>query len=170
MSELSYLSDKQAIRQLQNLATEINICLFCSGITSDEQESCRPMATSGVDEDGAIWFMSDRNSEKNKVITADPRVKLYYSHPGKSIFLIVSGVADIVYDRQKVRELWNPLDRMWFAGGEEDPDISLIRVRPEYAHYWDAGGNRMINFLRMVATVATGKTHGDGQEGDLVIR
>ncbi len=28
MSEQTYLHDKQAIRKLQDLATEINICLF----------------------------------------------------------------------------------------------------------------------------------------------
>ena len=169
MSEQSYLHDRQAIRKLQDLATEINICLFCSGLSGDDQESCRPMATSGVDEEGSIWFMSARNSEKNKEIAVDPRVRLYYSHPGKSSFMIVSGMADIVYDRQKVRELWNPLDRTWFSEGENDPDISLIRVRPERAHYWDARGNRMVNFFRMVATMATGKALVEGEEGSLMI-
>jgi len=170
MTEQIYLHDKQAIRKLQDLATEINICLFCSGPIGGDRESCRPMATSGVDEEGTIWFMSARNSEKNHEIAVDPNVKLYYSHPGKSNFLIVTGMADIVYDREKIRELWNPLDRTWFNDGEDDPDISLIRVRPQRAHYWDAKGNRMVNFFRMVATVATGKTVGEGQEGDLMIR
>ncbi|HEV3411187.1 MAG TPA: pyridoxamine 5'-phosphate oxidase family protein [Puia sp.] len=169
MSEQSYMRDKQAIRRLQDLATEINICLFCSGLCSDEREGCRPMVTSGVDEEGSIWFMSARSSEKNREIAIDPRVKLYYSHPGKGSFLIVTGMADIVYDRGKIRALWNPLDRAWFSEGEDDPAISLIRVRPQHAHYWDVKGNRMVNFLRMVATVATGKTLADGQEGDLVI-
>jgi general stress protein 26 len=169
MSGQTYLHDKQAIRKLQDLATEINICLFCSGVSDDEQESCRPMATSGVDEEGSIWFMSARNSQKNKEIAAYPQVKLYYSHPGKSSFLIVSGMADIVYDREKIRELWHPLDWTWFNEGVDDPDLSLIRVRPERAHYWDARGNRMVNFFRMVATAATGKALVEGEEGNLMI-
>jgi general stress protein 26 len=170
MREQTYLHDKQAIRKLQDLATEINICLFCSGPAGGDEESCRPMSTSGVDEEGAMWFMSARSSEKNREIALDPHVKLYYSHPGKSSFLIVTGTADIVYDREKIRELWNPLDRAWFSEGVDDPDISLIRVRPQHAHFWDAKGGRMVNFLRMVATVATGKTQMEGQEGNLMIR
>lgn len=169
MSEPIYLQEKQAVRKLQDLATEIDICLFCSGSPIDEREGCRPMATSGVDEEGSIWFMSDRNSEKNKEIAVDPRVKLYYSHPGKSSFLIVSGMAEIVYDREKIRELWTYLDRTWFKEGEDDPSISLIRVRPEHAHYWDAKGNRMVNFFRMVASAATGRTLVEGEEGNLVV-
>ncbi|HET6254791.1 MAG TPA: pyridoxamine 5'-phosphate oxidase family protein [Puia sp.] len=169
MSEQSYLHDKQAIRKLQDLATEINICLFCSGVISEEREGCRPMSTSGVDEEGSIWFMSDRKSAKNREITMDPHVKLYYSHPGKSSFLVVVGTADIVYDREKIRELWTPLDRSWFSDGENDPAISLIRVRPQHAHYWDARGNRMVNFFSLVAKVATGKALVEGEEGDLMI-
>jgi len=169
MSERSYLQDKTAIRKLQDLATEVNICLFCAGPADDENEGCRPMSTSGVDEEGTIWFLSDRNSEKNKEIMDDPHVKLYFSHPGKNIYLVVSGQADIVYDREKIRELWNSLDRTWFKEGEEDPAISLIRVKPIHAHYWDVKGNRMVNFFKMVASVASGKTLVDGEEGSLII-
>lgn len=125
------------------------------------------MATAGIDEEGTIWFISDRDSEKNKDIAVDPRVKLYYSHPGKSSFLVVSGEAEIVYDRKKVRELWNPLDKTWFKEGEDDPAVSLIRVRPEHAHYWDTKGNRMVNFIKLVASVATGRTLVEGEEGSL---
>jgi general stress protein 26 len=167
MSQLSFLQNKEAIRKLQDLATEISICIFCSGSDSGENEGCRPMATAGVDEEGTIWFISDRDSEKNKDIAVDPRVKLYYSHPGKSSFLVVSGEAEIVYDREKVRELWNPLDKAWFKEGEDDPAVSLIRVRPEHAHYWDTKGNRMVNFIKMVASVATGKILVEGEEGSL---
>jgi len=169
MSQLSFLQDKEAIRKLQDLATEISICLFCSGSDTNEHEGCRPMATSGVDEEGSIWFMSDRNSEKNKEIMTDPIVKLYFCSPGKSSFLVVSGEADIVYDREKIRELWNPLDKTWFKEGEEDPAISLIRVKPIHAHYWDAKGNKMVNFIKMIASVASGKTLVEGEEGNLII-
>ncbi len=169
MSENTYLQHRDAIRKLQDLTTEINICLFCSGIGPNGTESSRPMATSGVDEEGTIWFMSARHSDKNKEIATDPHVKLYYLHPGKSMFLVVTGLADIVYEREKIRELWNPLDRTWFSEGVEDPEISLIRVRPQHAHFWDAGGNRMVNFFRMVASVAMGKTLTDGEEGNLAV-
>lgn len=169
MSEHAYMQDRQAIRKLQDLITDINICLFCSQEATEENEDCRPMATSGVDEEGTIWFMSDRNSDKNREIAVNPHVKLYYSHPGKSSFLTVNGMADIVTDREKIRELWNPLDRTWFKEGENDPDISLIRVKPHHAHYWDAGGNRMVNFFGMVVSAATGKTLVEGEEGNLTI-
>lgn len=156
MSEYTYSQHKDAVGKLRHLASEINICLFCSAMATSSDDSCRPMATSDIDDEGTIWFMSPRHSEKNKEISEEPHVKLYYSHPGKSIFLLVSGKADIVYDRGKIRELWNPLDRTWFSEGVEDPEISLIRVRPDQAHYWDAKGNRMVNFFNRDLLVREG--------------
>jgi general stress protein 26 len=170
MSENTYIQHREAIRKLQDLATDINICLFFSGPFIADEPGCRPMSTSGVDEEGTIWFLSSRSSDKNREIAADPHVKLYYSSPGKSIFLVVRGMADILYDREKIRELWNPLDRTWFQGGETDPEISLIRVKPAHAHYWDARGNRMVNFFRTVATVATGIGLAEGHEGTLQLQ
>lgn len=170
MSENTYMQHRDAIRKLQDLATEINICLFCSGPFAEDEVGCRPMTTSGVDEEGTIWFMSNRNSDKNREIAVDPHVKLYYAHPGKSSFLVVTGTADIVYDREKIRELWSPLDRTWFPDGEADADISLIRVRPQHAHFWSARGNRMVNFFRAVASVATGASLVEGSEGNLQLQ
>src|ERR1700748_1079171 len=88
MKQQEFLEDRDAIKKLQDLATEINICLFCSGISEEDETGCRPMATAGVDEEGTIWFLSDRHSEKNKEIQADPRVTLYYAHPGKNMFMV----------------------------------------------------------------------------------
>ncbi len=133
----------------------------------EDDLDCRPMSTAGVDETGNIWFFSDKNSQKNKDIAANSRVKLFYSHPGKSSFLIVSGDAEIVYDRSLIDRFWNPLDKAWFKEGKDDPAISLIKVRPDAAHFWDTKGNSMVNFLKMVASVATGKTLVEGEEGRL---
>ncbi len=170
MDNQQLLLDKDAVRKLKDLATEINICLFCNGSGMEDAASCRPMATAGVDEEGNIWFLSEKESEKNQEIGADPRVRLFYSHPGKSSFLIVSGQAEIVYDRDKIRQLWTPLDKTWFKEGEDDPSISLLKVKPFTAHYWDTKGNAMVNFFKMVASVATGKTLVEGEEGSLLVR
>lgn len=169
MNDQQILQNKEAIRKLKDLATEINICLFCNGTGMEIPPSCRPMATSGVDDDGNIWFFSPRDSEKNREIQMNPNVRLFYSHPGKSSFLIISGKADISYDRATIEELWSPLDKTWFKDGVDDPTISLIRVRPTDAHFWDTKGNQFVNFFKMVASVATGTTLVEGEEGRILV-
>jgi general stress protein 26 len=168
MSEQINLRREEAINKLKELAEDIDICLFCTDTAGKDVESYRPMSTKEVDEQGDIWFFSGRNSDKNKAIqSGDNNVQLLYAHPGKSSFLVVTGTAEIRVDRQKIGELWNALDKTWFKEGKDDPEITLIRIRPQSAHYWDTKGNMMVNILKMAASVVTGKTLLKGEEGSL---
>jgi general stress protein 26 len=169
MSTKEYLLQDQAIDKLKKLATEIDICLFCSGTGIEDDPGCRPMTTAGVDDAGNLWFLSDKDSQKNQDIALNPRVKLYYSHPGKSSFLVVSGDAEILFNKALIDRFWNPLDKIWFREGKDDPAISLIKVKPYNAHFWDTRGNRMVNFLKLVVSAASGKTLVEGEEGSLLV-
>ena len=53
--------------------------------------------------------------------------------------------------------------------GKDDPNISVIKVKPTTAYYWDTDGNRMVNFFKMVASVATGTNLVTGDKGSLNI-
>jgi general stress protein 26 len=167
MSEVVHMGWEEAAKKIKELVDDINICIFCSDRQKIQGGACRPMGTQGVDKEGNIWFFSSKDSNKNKEISKNNQVELYYSHPGKSSFLVVSGEAEILFDKQKIAELWNPLDKTWFTAGKEDPRISIIKVKPAHAHYWDTKGNKMINFLKMVASVATGKNRVNGEEGKM---
>ena len=56
---------------------------------------------------------------------------------------------------------------MWFQNGKDDPDLTVIRVQPQDIRYWDTKNNRVVSFLKMAASLATGKTMDDGVEGEL---
>ena len=169
MKQENYLVQKEAVKKLQDLISEIDVCLFQSGLSEGDASSYRPMSTKGVDEEGNIWFFSPRDSEKNREINRDPHVRLIYSHPGKSSFLILTGEAQILFDQEKINELWNSLDKTWFKEGKDDPNISILKITPDSGHYWDTKGNQMINFLKMIASAATGTTLVEGEEGRLKI-
>ena len=47
----------------------------------------------------------------------------------------------------------------------DDPTISIIKMKPLNARYWDTDGYQMINLLKMIASVATGKNLVTGIEG-----
>ncbi len=169
MSNPTNLDQKDAVKKLQELTEDINIAMFCTNLKTDDGSTCRPMGTQKVDEEGNIWFFSEKNSEKNSEILSDNRVQLFYAHPGKNSYAVVNGEAKILFDRAKIDELWSPLVKTWFKEGKDDPSISLIKVVPTSAYYWDTKGNRMINFFKMLASVATGKTLVDAEEGNLRI-
>jgi general stress protein 26 len=167
MNNETNLQGKEAIEMVKKITKEIDICLFCTSIKTDDGSTARPMSTQDVDDDGNLWFFSDKNSDKNKEIEKDSRVQLFYSDPGKSSYLVVNGEAEIIIDSEKVEELWSPLVKAWFKEGKDDPNISIVKVSSKSAYYWDTEGNKMINFLKMIASVATGSTLLDAKEGAL---
>jgi general stress protein 26 len=169
MSDFKNLDNKDSIVKLKELAESIDICMFCSNLKNDDGSSCRPMSTQEVDESGNLWFFSNADSDKNREIKEDKNVQLFYSHPGKDSYLIVNGEAELIFDRNKIEELWTPVLKAWFPEGKEDPNISIVKVKPSSAYYWDTEGNKMINFFKMIASAATGKDLIDGKEGNLSV-
>jgi general stress protein 26 len=94
-------------------------------------------------------------------------VQLFFSHPSKNSYLVVNGTAEIILDRAKTEELWTPIVKTWFKEGKDDPNISIIKVKPTTSYYWDTDGNQMINFIKMIASVAIGTNLVSGREGSL---
>jgi general stress protein 26 len=160
----SNISQKAAIEKLKSIADDIKTCMFCTFTTENYFET-RPMATQKVDEDGTLWFFSDRNSHKNIQLDQNPKVQLIYADPGSSKFMTVDGTAFELYDRDKIEELWNPLVKAWFKDGKNDPNLMLIKVVPSEAYYWDTKHGKMISFLKIVSAAVTGKTDDDSVEG-----
>jgi general stress protein 26 len=170
MNQPDNLQQQEAIAKLKELAKEIDTCLFCTTLATQDGATARPMSTQEVDDNGDIWFFSGKDSDKNREIAKDGKVQLFYGHPGKSSYMVVNGVASISSDKGKIEELWSPLVKTWFQGGKEDPNVSLIKVSNINAYYWDTKGSKMINFFKMVASVATGKTLVDAEEGSIRIK
>ncbi len=127
------------------------------------------MSTQKVDDDGCVWFMSDKNSTKNQDIKSDSRVQLFYSHQSSSEYMSIFGTAEIVFDKNKVEEMWTPIAKAWFTEGKDDPAISLIKVTPQEGYYWDTKNNKMISLVKIAAAIVTGKTMDDGIEGTLSV-
>ena len=169
MSDKNNVYSKEAIDKLKSLVDDINICLFCTNLKTDNGATCRPMAAQHVCDQGNIWFFSEKNSDKNKEIAQTKNVQLFFSHPVKSSYLVVNGKAEIIIDQAKTEELWTPLVKIWFPEGKNDPNISIVKVKPTTAYYWDNDGNKMINFLKMLASVATGTNLVTGKEGAISI-
>jgi general stress protein 26 len=65
--------------------------------------------------------------------------------------------------------LWSPFLNICLKEVKHDPNISLIKVKPSSAYFWDTDGNQMINFLKMAASVATGTNYVTGTEGEIKI-
>ena len=169
MNDIKNLNDTEAIDKLKKLVSDIDICLFCTNLRTDDGATCRPMSTQHVCDQGNIWFFSEIDSEKNNEILQNKNVQLFYSHPDKHSYMVVNGEAEIILERAKIEELWSPMVKIWFPEGKDDPKISVIKVKPTTAYYWDTEGNKMINFFKMVSSLVTGTSPVSAKEGMVTI-
>lgn len=120
--------------------------------------------------DGTLWFFSRKDSMKNHDIETDQHVNLAYANPDKQHYVSILGKAFISTDKNKMKELWNPLLKAWFPEGLEDPEISLIGVRVESAEIWDAPPAKVVQLAGFVKSAVTGKPYdqkGHGKHIDL---
>jgi general stress protein 26 len=169
MNTTENMKNKKAIDKLKSLVDDIKVCLFCTNINAVDGATCRPMTAIKVCNEGNIWFFSEKNSDKNKAIAVDKDVQLYFSDPAKSSYLVVYGKAKKIMDKATIEELWTNANKIWFKEGKKDPNISVIKVTPKTAYYWDTDDNRMISFLKMIASVATGINLVNSNHGALKI-
>lgn len=165
MGDIKNLNNKEAIEKIIELAKN-QTCLFCT-FTGEYAISARPMSTQEVEDDGTIWFFSSKQSNKNREINKKVKVQLLYGDPGKSDYLSVEGTAEIVINQSKFDDLWTPIIKTWFQGGKDDPNLSLLKITPQDAYYWDTKHGKMASFAKMLASMVSGKTMDDGIEGKL---
>jgi general stress protein 26 len=117
-----------------------------------------------VGQDGNIWFLSNAKSNKNFEIRQDEHVQLFFSKMSDNQYLSVYGTAHIYTDRGSIEEHWVPVAKAWFDG-KDDPDVSVIRVEPEYGYYWDTKDGKAVAFLKWAVAAMGAKVDDGGVEG-----
>ena len=56
--------------------------------------------------------------------------------------------------------------KAWFDG-KRDPDISLIKIVPDTAYYWDTVHGKMVSLIKIAISAVSGKKMDDGVEGKI---
>ena len=162
-----HLSDKEALTKFTKLVNDINVCMFITENKDDEHT--RPMSTIEVEQNGTLWFFTDIRSIKVEEVATQREVHLVFAHPGKESYIDVWGTANVITDKQSVKDKWSPIVKAWFPKGVDDPNIALLKVNPYDVYYWDAETGKMIAFLKIAASAVTGKKLSEGAEGKLVL-
>lgn len=127
----------QTIRKLAKLIGEIRIAMLTTETENGALRS-RPILTQKTHFDGDLWFITRLDSAKVQEIRQHRQVNLSYVRLHDNTYVSVSGTAELVNDRKKAEELWDPSYQNWLPQGLEDPNLALIRIRVERAEYWDA--------------------------------
>ncbi|WP_312186682.1 pyridoxamine 5'-phosphate oxidase family protein [Sphingobacterium sp.] len=163
----NHMNKKEALEKLKSIVDQIDIGTICSFNSYSDYPHGVPMSRQEVDEEGNIWYICSAESETFKNISQDPRVSVFYADPKSYTFLSINGRASLSRDQERIDRYWNKMMEGWFEKGKDDPNIRLLRVSPEEAHYWDSNSNVIVNIFQMLKAAVTGNTEDIGEEGDL---
>lgn len=151
--------------KVRSLIEDTRIAMFT---TVDEQGRLvsQPMAVQQVTDDGDLWFITERSSEKVANLRADSRVNLAFS--SRDSWVSVAGRAEVLDDPGKLAELWDTFTDAWMEGGPENPENVLLRVSAETAEYWDSPGSKVTQVLNLLKAKVTGERfEGDNATVDM---
>lgn len=156
----------QTIRQLRRLLKDVPVGMLTTQ-TPDGESHSRPMLVHDVDDSGWLWFVTDRHSRKACELSQNPHATIAFQSKKGDRYISVQGMAVVVRDDVKLKELWNPTLRAWFPRGRQDPGIVLVAMRVTRAEYWLAPRTRMVRVIGMLKALATGKPQESGKHGVL---
>lgn len=163
------LDQEDAVKKIKELTDKAKTCFFCTHASDERFMAVRPMSVQQVDDEGNFWFLSAVDSHKNEEVSMDGKVQLLFQGSAHSDFLCINGKATISKDRNKIKELWEPIVKAWFTEGVDDPRITVIKVEPEHGYYWDNKHGNAVAGIKIMIGAAMGKTLDDSVEGKLTV-
>jgi general stress protein 26 len=163
------LTGTHAVERIREMVDKAKTCFFCTHGTSGESRGARPMAVQEVDEAGNLWFLSAVDSHKNEELAHDDAVQLFFQGSHHSDFLYLSGRGTVSQDKERIRELWTPMAKVWFTEGVDDPRITVIKVTPTSGYYWDTKHGMFVAGVKMLFGAMVGKTLDDSIEGTVEV-
>ena len=110
-----------------------------------------------------LWFVTRDGNAKLADLAVDPHINLSYYRDGNREWISVSGTAIVSRDRDKIRELYMPDWKVWFAeegdplhGAPNDPRMVLIGVTVHAAEFLEVNKPRPVLLFELVKGWVTG--------------
>ena len=153
-------------KRLRRLLKDMPIGMLTTQNNDGESHS-RPMLVHDIDENGWMWFLTDRSSRKTCELNHNPHATVVFQSGRGDRYVSVYGTAFVVHDDYQIGRLWNPTYRAWFPKGKRDPELVLVAVRVARAEYWLVPRSRITRVLGAARALATGRRYEAGKHGTL---
>jgi general stress protein 26 len=117
----------------------------------------RPLTVQQLDDKGSLWFFVSDQENFTRELLDHPSINVSFADVDDHLYVSVAGRAELLRDRAKAEELWNPMLKAWFPQGLDDPHLALLRVNVQGAEYWDTANSKMVTLFAMAKAAITGK-------------
>ena len=160
----------EKLAKLREIVKAVDICMLTTVDEGGELHS-RPMSNNrDVEFGGDLWFFTYGSSHKADEVGRVPKVNASFADVKGQLYASVSGSAEVVRDRAKIEELWQPQLKAWFPEGVDTPDIALLKVTAERAEYWDGSQSFVAHAVGLVSSLISGEPAQLGENEKLELK
>lgn len=157
------------LARLGDLIADIKVAMLT---TRDEDGTLRsrPMGTQSADAfEGTLYFFTDIDSAKIFEVEDSRAVNVSYAEPGSQKYASLSGNASVTQDRDQLEAHWNPMLKVWFPQGLDDPKVALLSIDVVKAEFWDSPSKPAMLFA-MAKAALTGTRVDGGEDKQLNLK
>lgn len=87
-------------------------------------------------DDFLVYFTTNTSSAKMSHIGRNRAVSVYYCKPDEWRGLMLSGTIEIATEPDIKKSVWQEGWEMYYPGGVDDPDYTILYLYPMYAKYY----------------------------------
>ena len=91
-------------------------------------------------EDFLIYLTTSASSGKMAQMRANPKVSVYFCNPSEFLGLMLGGKIDVVEDGELKKQLWQDGWEVYWPGGADGPEFTVLRLLPDLAKGWHKEG------------------------------
>jgi general stress protein 26 len=113
----------------RDIMTSAKTCALIT-IDSEGRPRVRVMDPFSPENDFTVWFGTNAKSRKVEQIKNDPKVTLYYLEPNNSGYVMLHGIAQLVFDQAEKDNRWKTEWEAFYPNKEED--YLLIKISPQW--------------------------------------
>jgi general stress protein 26 len=163
---MQHSQQNDSAQRLKEIVKDIKFAMLTTRSAGEGGLRSRPMTLQEASFDGGFWFFTGKNSAIASDIEKDHHVNLAFSNPKTSSYVSVTGEAFLLDDKERAKELWNPIYKAWFPQGVDDPNLVLLHVHVAQADYWETPDSKVVQMLGFAKAILTGKkAKGIGERG-----
>ncbi len=162
------MSKTDSIDRVWDIIEKVGVCMlttqFGGGLRARPLEA-RPDRNAGV-----IFFVTGVHSPKEDEIAAAPDVGLVFIDSSSNAYLSITGRASVMRDAEKTKAVWRKTDEVWWPGGPNDPEVSLLRIEPLTAELWDGPASAVVTAFEFAKARLTGEQPNLGENRKVTVK
>ncbi|WP_144873056.1 pyridoxamine 5'-phosphate oxidase family protein [Microbacterium sp. 1.5R] len=150
------MTDQTPTQRVAELIKDFRFAMLTTR-NAEDRLVAHPLTVQEAEFDGDLWFLVGKGATFVTDLRADDRVGVSLS--SNDSWVSLSGRAELVDDRAKIKELWSPTVEAWFTDGPDDPEVGLLKFTAETAEYWDSPGGKIASLFSFVKSKITGEPY-----------